>query len=67
MAAIADAHGGRVGLRETPGGGATFSVELPTEPFPGQDSWGSAEEAGANGDAPSRAPFSGGAVRTPWS
>lgn len=67
VAAIADAHGGRVGLRETPGGGATFSVELPTEPFPGQDSWGSAEEAGANGDAPSRAPFSGGAVRTPWS
>ena len=34
VAAIADAHGGRVSLWETPGGGATFVVELPTEPEP---------------------------------
>ena len=56
VAAIADAHGGRVLLTETPGGGATFSVELPVEPGPGQRHWGtkevSAAEATANGTAP---------------
>ncbi|MBU9943113.1 MAG: HAMP domain-containing histidine kinase [Dermatophilaceae bacterium] len=30
VAAIVDAHGGRVGVTETPGGGATFVVRLPT-------------------------------------
>ena len=30
VAAIVAAHGGRVGVAETPGGGATFIVELPT-------------------------------------
>ncbi len=29
VAAIVEAHGGRVGLDETPGGGATFIVDLP--------------------------------------
>jgi two-component system OmpR family sensor kinase len=29
VAAIVSAHGGRVGIRETPGGGATFVVHLP--------------------------------------
>ncbi len=29
VAAIVEAHGGRVGIAETPGGGATFVVELP--------------------------------------
>jgi signal transduction histidine kinase len=29
---IVDAHGGRISVAETPGGGATFVVELPTPP-----------------------------------
>jgi hypothetical protein len=29
IAALTAAHGGRVSVRETPGGGATFRVELP--------------------------------------
>ncbi len=32
VSAIADAHGGRVSVAETPGGGATFAVDLPAEP-----------------------------------
>ena len=32
VAAIAEAHGGRVGVTGTPGGGATFLVELPLAP-----------------------------------
>jgi two-component system OmpR family sensor kinase len=52
VAAIADAHGGRVLLTETPGGGASFSVELLTEPSPGSSPWGakgaSAGEATGN-------------------
>jgi len=30
VAAIVAAHGGRVGVSATPGGGATFMVDLPT-------------------------------------
>jgi len=30
VAAIVSAHGGRVGVAATPGGGATFVVDLPT-------------------------------------
>ena len=40
VAAIADAHGGHVLLTETPGGGATFTVELPTQPEPESSPWG---------------------------
>ena len=40
VAAVADAHGGRVLLTETPGGGATFTVELPAEPPHGPKRWG---------------------------
>jgi len=40
VAAVADAHGGRVWFIETPGGGATFAVELPTKPEPVSISWG---------------------------
>ena len=40
VAAIADAHGGHVSLWDTPGGGATFVVELPTDPEPGPRHWG---------------------------
>ena len=32
--AIVTAHGGRVGVRATPGGGATFVVEVPSTPPP---------------------------------
>jgi two-component system OmpR family sensor kinase len=53
VAAIADAHGGHVSLEDTPGGGATFVVELPTEPGPGPSPWGAhpvpIRELGANG------------------
>ncbi len=48
VAAIADAHGGRVSLWDTPGGGATFVVELPTEPQPGQEPWGSDTASAGN-------------------
>lgn len=34
VAAIVSAHRGRVGIRETPGGGATFVIELPTVDLP---------------------------------
>jgi two-component system OmpR family sensor kinase len=47
VAAIADAHGGSVVLSETPGGGATFSVELPSEPGPEPSLWGSLEASTA--------------------
>jgi len=40
VAAVADAHGGRVLLSETPGGGASFSVEVPLEPRPERAIWG---------------------------
>ena len=32
VAAVATSHGGRVGVAETPGGGATFRLELPAAP-----------------------------------
>ncbi len=32
VAAVAEAHGGRAGVRPAPGGGATFTVELPLAP-----------------------------------
>jgi two-component system OmpR family sensor kinase len=32
VAAVVAAHGGQVAIRQTPGGGATFVVELPTAP-----------------------------------
>jgi two-component system OmpR family sensor kinase len=55
VAAVADAHGGRVSIMETPGGGATFVVELPTEPGPGPSPWGAntaaSEELTGNGAA----------------
>ena len=38
--AIARAHGGDVSVTETPGGGATFTVQLPTEPLAGSSAWG---------------------------
>jgi two-component system OmpR family sensor kinase len=34
VAAIVSAHGGRVGVSQTPGGGATFVVELPARAVP---------------------------------
>jgi two-component system OmpR family sensor kinase len=53
VAAIADAHGGHVSLEDTPGGGATFVVELPTQPGQGPSPWGAhttaAREPAANG------------------
>jgi two-component system OmpR family sensor kinase len=64
VAAIADAHGGHVSIIGTPGGGATFSVELPIEPEPESRPWGakevSAEESMLNGADPSDSgPFAG--------
>jgi two-component system OmpR family sensor kinase len=56
VVAIADAHGGHVVLSDTPGGGATFSVELPVEPVSGSSLWGSKEASGeppaTNGSGP---------------
>ncbi|MGD1011847.1 MAG: HAMP domain-containing sensor histidine kinase [Acidimicrobiales bacterium] len=43
VAAVAQAHGGDVSISETPGGGATFSVELPVEPEPESPPWGAKE------------------------
>jgi two-component system OmpR family sensor kinase len=67
VAAIADAHGGHVSLRDTPGGGATFVVELPTEPGPGPGPWGAhgapfgeSTDNGAGSDA--GGPFMAGAT-----
>jgi two-component system OmpR family sensor kinase len=37
VAAIVGAHGGTVRVDETPGGGATFFVQLPIQPVPGED------------------------------
>jgi two-component system OmpR family sensor kinase len=37
VAAIVEAHGGTVRADETPGGGATFFVQLPVQPPPGED------------------------------
>jgi len=37
VTAVAAAHGGRVGVAPTPGGGATFRVELPLAPTPPND------------------------------
>jgi two-component system OmpR family sensor kinase len=37
VAAVASAHGGRVGVAETPGGGATFRLELPAIDVPADD------------------------------
>jgi two-component system, OmpR family, sensor kinase len=34
VAAVVDAHGGQVKVSDTPGGGATFEVELPLKPPP---------------------------------
>jgi two-component system, OmpR family, sensor kinase len=34
VSAVVSAHGGRVGVAPTPGGGATFRVELPPAPVP---------------------------------
>ncbi|MDT0213165.1 HAMP domain-containing sensor histidine kinase [Rothia sp. ARF10] len=38
VAAIVGAHRGRVGVQETPGGGATFVVRIPTAPSQGRPS-----------------------------
>jgi two-component system OmpR family sensor kinase len=45
VAAVAQAHGGTVSIRETTGGGATFTVELPVEPEPGSLPWGMKDTA----------------------
>jgi len=50
VAAIADAHGGRVLLAETPHGGATFSAELPVEPGAERETWGTKEQEPLTGN-----------------
>ena len=70
VAGIVESHGGRVGVAPTPGGGATFVVELPVAPDPLEapdqtDSYGDDEAhqdteglrpLSANGGAPGRVP-----------
>jgi two-component system OmpR family sensor kinase len=61
VAAIADAHGGRVLLTETPGGGATFSVEVPVEPGQEPEAWGAKgqETFAGNGSSLAHPPVGG--------
>jgi two-component system OmpR family sensor kinase len=61
VAAIADAHGGRVLLTETPGGGATFSVEVPVEPGHEPETWGAKgqETFAGNGSSLGHPPVGG--------
>ena len=61
VAAIADAHGGRVLLTETPGGGATFSVEVPVEPGQEPEAWGAKgqETFAGNGSSLGHPPVGG--------
>ena len=61
VAAIADAHGGRVLLTETPGGGATFSVEVPVEPGHEPEAWGAKgqETFAGNGSSLEHPPVGG--------
>jgi two-component system OmpR family sensor kinase len=49
VAAVASAHGGRVGVAETPGGGATFRLELPAIDVPVDDA---PEDDAPEDDAP---------------
>jgi len=61
VAAIVAAHGGQVAIRQTPGGGATFVVELPAVPpgapeTPGAPAGSAVPSAGNGSD-------SGGPVR----
>jgi two-component system OmpR family sensor kinase len=73
VAAVADAHGGRVYLSETPGGGATFGVELPVEAPAEASSWGtnapgattSANENAYNGTTPERVQNQGATPKEP--
>lgn len=52
VSAITAAHGGRVELSETPGGGATFKVELPVEPDRTAGTTGVEFSTGDGPDAP---------------
>ena len=57
VAAVVAAHGGSVAVRETPGGGATFRIELPVaEPAPPPAPAGERQVPGSSEPSPRHAP-----------
>jgi two-component system, OmpR family, sensor kinase len=55
VAAVVSAHGGRVGVAPTPGGGATFRMELPATDGPPDDGPDDSDHDDSDHEAPGEA------------